>query len=84
MKLIIHESPVGPLSLVSDGQALAALAFENQSKRIRLLEEAELGSDVILDAARRQLDAYFNGRRKRLRSMPPPNPVSAPLAPITR
>jgi methylated-DNA-[protein]-cysteine S-methyltransferase len=65
MKLIIHESPVGPLSLVSDGQALAALAFEKQSKHVRLLEEAEPGSDAVLDAARRQLDAYFNGGVRR-------------------
>ncbi len=65
MKSLIHDSPVGPLTLVSDGQALAALAFELHSKPIRLLDEAEPGSDAILDAARRQLDAYFEGRSKR-------------------
>ncbi len=65
MKLLIHDSPVGPLSLVSDGQALAALAFEKHSKPLPALAEAEPGSDAVLDAARRQLDAYFAGRIQR-------------------
>ena len=65
MKLLIHDSPVGPLSLVSDGQALAALAFENHSKPLQPLAEAEPGSDAVLDEARRQLDAYFAGHIKR-------------------
>jgi methylated-DNA-[protein]-cysteine S-methyltransferase len=65
MKLVIHDSPVGPLSLVSDGQALAALAFEHHEKTIRPLIGAEPGSDAVLDEARRQLDAYFAGRLQR-------------------
>jgi methylated-DNA-[protein]-cysteine S-methyltransferase len=65
VKVFIHDSPVGPLSLVSDGQALAALTFENHSKLIGPLAEAEPGSDAIVDEARRQLDAYFAGRLQR-------------------
>jgi methylated-DNA-[protein]-cysteine S-methyltransferase len=65
MKRIIHESPVGPLSLVSDGQALVALTFENHTRPAPALAEAEPGSDAILDAARGQLDAYFAGRTRR-------------------
>jgi methylated-DNA-[protein]-cysteine S-methyltransferase len=65
MKLLIHDSPVGPLRLVSDGRALAALAFEHHSKPIKPLAEAEPGSDAVLDEARRQLDAYFAGRIQR-------------------
>ncbi len=65
MKLLIHESPVGPLSLVSDGRALVTLAFAGQAHPVRLIEEAEPGSDAVLDAARGQLDAYFKGGIKR-------------------
>lgn len=65
MKRFIHESPVGPLSLFSDGRALVALTFANHTKHIRGLEEAEPGSDAVVDAARRQLDAYFAGRIRR-------------------
>jgi methylated-DNA-[protein]-cysteine S-methyltransferase len=64
MKLVIHESPLGPLSLISDGQALAAVTFEHHSKPVPLLAEARHGGDDILDEARRQLDAYFAGRRR--------------------
>ena len=63
--LVIHDSPVGPLSLVSDGQALAALAFEQHARPIRPLVGAEPGSDAILDETRRQLDAYFAGKIRR-------------------
>ncbi len=65
MKFVIHDSPVGPLSLVSSGQALTALAFDNHSRPIRPLAEAEPGNDAILDEARRQLDAYFAGKIQR-------------------
>lgn len=65
MKLGIHDSPVGPLTLVSDGKALAAVAFDNHSKTLRALAQAEPGSDAVLDEARRQLDAYFAGRIQR-------------------
>ena len=64
MKRMIHESPVGPLTLVSDGRGIAALVFEQHSKPIRVLAEARPGSDAILDEARRQLDEYFAGRRR--------------------
>jgi methylated-DNA-[protein]-cysteine S-methyltransferase len=65
MKLLIHESPVGPLSLLSDGQALVALSFATQSHPVRMIDEAEPGTDAVLDAARRQLEAYFKGTLKR-------------------
>jgi methylated-DNA-[protein]-cysteine S-methyltransferase len=64
MKLLIHESPVGPLSLVSDGQALVALAFERHSKPLRVLAEAQPGRDELLDETCRQLDEYFAGQRR--------------------
>ena len=64
MKLVIHESPLGPLRLISDGQALAAVVFEHHSKPVPLLAQARPGGDGILDEARRQLDEYFAGRRR--------------------
>ncbi|HWA21378.1 MAG TPA: methylated-DNA--[protein]-cysteine S-methyltransferase [Caulobacterales bacterium] len=65
MKLIVYDSPVGPLTLASDGQALTGLAFETQSHPCRAIEGAERGRDGVLDAARRQLDLYFAGKLKR-------------------
>jgi methylated-DNA-[protein]-cysteine S-methyltransferase len=57
----IHESPVGPLTLASDGAALVQLEFENarhpQPTHPR-------GDDEILDLARRELDAYFAGKQR--------------------
>ncbi|PAP79389.1 cysteine methyltransferase [Rubrivirga sp. SAORIC476] len=49
-------TPLGPLRLVSDGAALTAATFAP----VRLGPEAE-GSDAVLDAARSQLAAYFDG-----------------------
>lgn len=57
----IYESPVGPLTLISDGAALAHLQFENPRYAYA---PAPKGSDAILDAARRELDLYFAGKLK--------------------
>lgn len=52
----IYASPVGPLTLVSNGEALTQLDFENP----RYPSPAQPpGNDKILDATRRELDAYF-------------------------
>jgi methylated-DNA-[protein]-cysteine S-methyltransferase len=64
MKVLVHESPVGPLTLMSDGAALTRLAFEMEGRLVRGAETAEKGGDRILDAARRQLDLYFAGKLK--------------------
>lgn len=55
----IYESPVGPLTLISDGAALAHLQFENPRYAYA---PAPKGADAILDAARRELDLYFAGK----------------------
>lgn len=55
----IYESPVGPLTLISDGSALTHLEFENPRYPYT---PAPAGADAILDAARRELDAYFKGK----------------------
>lgn len=48
------DTPLGPLTLVSDGAALTAATFGGSPG-------APEGADPVLDAARRQLAAYFDG-----------------------
>ncbi len=55
----VHESPVGPLTLISNGAALTDVQFENPRYAYT---PAPAGNDAILDAARRQLDQYFAGK----------------------
>jgi methylated-DNA-[protein]-cysteine S-methyltransferase len=69
MKIVVHPSPVGPLTLVSNGSALMGCSFFSNRRcadpapRIKLLGEGE--NDPLLDATRRQLDRYFAGALKR-------------------
>jgi methylated-DNA-[protein]-cysteine S-methyltransferase len=55
----IYDSPVGPLTLVSDGRALTELLFENP--RYPSAPKPR-GDDKLLDKTRRELDAYFAGK----------------------
>ena len=55
----IHDSPVGRLTLISNGKALTHLEFENPRYPA---PKHPLGEDKILAKARRELDAYFAGR----------------------
>lgn len=55
----IHDGPVGPLTLHSDGAALTGLEFEKPKYP---LEASPRGNDRVLDSARRQLDLYFAGQ----------------------
>ncbi|MEZ5994687.1 MAG: methylated-DNA--[protein]-cysteine S-methyltransferase [Hyphomonadaceae bacterium] len=57
----IYDSPVGPLTLISNGAALTHLEFENPRYPA---PQAPLGSDATIDQARRELDAYFAGKLK--------------------
>jgi methylated-DNA-[protein]-cysteine S-methyltransferase len=57
----IHESPVGELTLTSNGEALTAILFENPRYP---LPEQPRGEDKIIAGARRQLDQYFAGKLK--------------------
>jgi methylated-DNA-[protein]-cysteine S-methyltransferase len=57
----IYESPVGPLTLISNGEALAHLEFENPRYAYN---PAPAGKDKTLDETRRQLDKYFAGKLK--------------------
>lgn len=73
---IVHESPLGPLTLHSNGAALTGLEFEGHKHPLR---PSPRGSDHVLDLARRELDAYFAGRLKRFTA-----PVAAQGTPFQR
>ena len=54
----IHDTPIGPLTLASNGTALTQVEFAGGRYP---LPQYALGSDSILDHARRELDQYFVG-----------------------
>ena len=61
VNVLMHDSPVGPLTLVSDGERLVGLYFAGWSPPAGALR----ASDDLLTATARQLDAYFGGRLRR-------------------
>lgn len=58
-----HPSPVGVLTLVSNGQALTGVYFEGHAPGGPPAIAGEK-KDEVLDSVRKQLDQYFAGRRK--------------------
>ncbi|MBU6373571.1 MAG: methylated-DNA--[protein]-cysteine S-methyltransferase [Alphaproteobacteria bacterium] len=56
------DSPIGPLTLIADAAGLAGVYFEGHSKG-GPPAHARDGESAVFDTARRQLDAYFAGRR---------------------
>jgi len=56
------ESPVGPLRLYASPRGLARIAFDGEDHDDGI---ARPGNGHILDAARRELTEYFEGRRRR-------------------
>src|SRR5262249_20456398 len=58
MIVAYHHTPVGKLALVSNGEALVGIYFE-QHKPGGVPKEAKAGADKITDRAARALDAYF-------------------------
>ena len=68
MSTCTHDSPVGPLTLVADGDRLVGCYFSNHPLAI----DHELGRDpvprapnAVLDRTRRELDDFFAGRLER-------------------
>lgn len=57
-----YKSPIGTLSLVSDGKAITHLEFENNKYPA---PKYPPGKDKVLDQAKKELDAYFAGRLKK-------------------
>lgn len=68
-------SPLGPLTLASDGEALCGLWFEGQKYFMAPLPETPTRLDAlpVFDRTRDWLAAYFAGER--------PSPEALPLAP---
>lgn len=57
-----HPSPVGKLALIADDDFLRGVYFE-QSRHSGPPEGLKRGTNKIIDHTRRQLDAYFAGKR---------------------
>ncbi|MGD9980757.1 MAG: methylated-DNA--[protein]-cysteine S-methyltransferase [Hyphomonadaceae bacterium] len=55
----LYDSPIGTLTLASNGNAITQLEFEGGKYA---LPQHDLGNDKIIDQARRELDAYFAGK----------------------
>ncbi len=78
----VLDSPIGPLFMAASSRGLASISFdvdpEEQLERLaRIAGPAVLRSPKSVDAARRELDEYFAGRRRvfdlslDLRALPP-------------
>lgn len=73
MKSAVYDSPIGPLTLASNGEAIRQLEFENG----RYPQAAHpRGADKLLDQAQRELDAYFAGKLKNFTVPVAPNGTS--------
>ena len=57
-------SPVGRLLLASSGDALCLIEFERPRHPLRRSGDWKEGEDDVLRETRRQLDEYFDGRRR--------------------
>ncbi len=57
----VHDSPIGPLTLHSDGSALTGVEFDDPKYP---LAPSPRGDDNVLRQARRELDLYFAGKLK--------------------
>ena len=77
----VVETPIGELLVAASDRGLAAISFETDEDRVERLARIA-GPRVLrfprsIDGARRELDEYFTGRRRRfdltldLRALPP-------------
>ncbi|HWA00241.1 MAG TPA: methylated-DNA--[protein]-cysteine S-methyltransferase [Caulobacterales bacterium] len=57
-----YKSPVDTLTLIASDDALTSVFFEN-NKHGAPPEDVKRGTNKIIDETRRQLDAYFAGKR---------------------
>jgi len=57
----VYESPIGKLTLASNGEAITQVEFEGSRHP---LPEHPRGDDKVLKQARKELDAYFAGKLK--------------------
>ena len=57
----VYDSPIGPLTLASNGEAITQLEFENPKHP---LPPVPRGRDKVIDKACKELDLYFAGKLK--------------------
>jgi len=77
----VVETPIGELLVAASDRGLAAISFETDEDRVerlaRIAGPRVLRSPRSIEGARRELDEYFTGRRRRfdltldLRALPP-------------
>ncbi|HVZ48561.1 MAG TPA: methylated-DNA--[protein]-cysteine S-methyltransferase [Gemmatimonadaceae bacterium] len=60
MTVAVHDSPIGPLTLASEGGALVGVWFPNAGG----IPDVENERDAVIDRTRRELDEYFAGTRR--------------------
>ena len=59
------DSPVGPLAIAADATGLRAIEFRGNRHPVRRDGDWREGDSLLLRRARRQLDEYFAGKRRR-------------------
>jgi methylated-DNA-[protein]-cysteine S-methyltransferase len=64
MHHIVYPSPVGPLLLASNGDALCLIEFANPRHPAARGGDWHESDDAVLRTARRQLGEYFDGARR--------------------
>ena len=66
LSTLTYDSPVGPLGLVADDEALVAVLWPTEAEgRVRLSEEPATAADhPVLTKTAAQLDEYFAGTRR--------------------
>lgn len=69
MKYInFYDSPLGKITLASDGESLTGLWFDGQKFNLRgLSEEAKIEDLPIFETAKKWLDVYFGGKEPNFR-----------------
>ena len=62
-KIQTYKSPLGELTLVSNGMALTGIWFESQKPLMQILQSPhEICNLPVFDDTRRWLDIYFEGK----------------------
>ncbi len=58
------ESPVGELLIVGDGEAVREIRFGKGERRSAGVEDGWRSGGAVVEEAKKQLDEYFEGRRR--------------------
>lgn len=64
IKKAIYASPVGDLTIVSDGTSLLEVDFKDSTK------VSTIGEDLIIQQTKKWLDSYFNHEKPSLHALP--------------